>query len=155
MSASLTLRPRKTYLYVLQALFGFCNFQATSCFVQKLRTYSFDSTRNLLGSLCAYTLEFVFPGLLRSACNYWYYLFQGNYYCYCCCCRCCYCQWWGEFGFGPWSGDTGCGPGPWVRVGVEGVELVCAGSGHSLVVGLLAVAGGCRLGAVGQSRTLS
>ena len=82
MSGSLTLKPRKTYDYVFRALFGFCNFQATSCFLWKLRTYWFDSTLILLSSLFAHTLQFVFPGLLKSAYKYWYYLFQINYY-YC------------------------------------------------------------------------
>ena len=62
MSGSLTLRPRKAYVYHIRALFGFCNFLATCCFLQKLGTYSFDSTLNLLSSLCAYTLS-----LLKSA----------------------------------------------------------------------------------------
>ena len=79
-SGSLTLRPRKKYVYVFRALFGFWNFQATSCFLQKLGTYSFSSTLNLLSSLCAYTLQFVFPSLLKSAYKYWYYLLQRNYY---------------------------------------------------------------------------
>ena len=33
MSGSLTLRPRKMYVYVFRTLFGFCNFQVTSCFL--------------------------------------------------------------------------------------------------------------------------
>ena len=33
---ALTLRPRNTYIYVFRALFGFCNFQATSCGFWKL-----------------------------------------------------------------------------------------------------------------------
>ena len=46
-------------------------------------TYSFDSNLNLFRSLCAYTLQFVFPSLLKLAYKYWYYLFQRNYYYYC------------------------------------------------------------------------
>ena len=82
MSGSLTFRPRKTYVCVFRASFSFCNFQATSCFLQKLGTYSFDSTLNLLSSLCAYMLQFVFPSLLKSGYKYWYYLFQRSYYYY-------------------------------------------------------------------------
>ena len=47
----------KTYVYVFQTLFNFFSFQATSCFLQKLGTYSFDSTLNLLSSLYACTLK--------------------------------------------------------------------------------------------------
>ena len=36
-------------------------------------TYSFDSTLNLLSSLCAYTLQLVFPGLLKSPDKNWYF----------------------------------------------------------------------------------
>ena len=36
-------------------------------------TYSFDSTLNLLSSLCAYTLQLVFPGLLKSPYKNWYF----------------------------------------------------------------------------------
>ena len=43
-------------------------------YIHKLETYSFDSNLNLLSSLCTYTLQFVFPSLLRSPYNYWYYL---------------------------------------------------------------------------------
>ena len=50
--------------------------------LQKLGTYSFGSTLNLLSSLCAYTFQFVFPKLLKSAHKYWYYLFQRNCQCY-------------------------------------------------------------------------
>ena len=67
MSGSLTLRPRKTHVYVFRALFGFGNFQVTSCFLQKLGTYSLDSTLNLHSSLYAYTLQFVFLSLLKPA----------------------------------------------------------------------------------------
>ena len=83
MSGSLTLRPRKTYIYVFRALFGFYNFQAKSCFLQKLGRYLFGSTLSLLSSLCAYTLQLVFPSLLKSAYKYWYYLLQRNYYYHC------------------------------------------------------------------------
>ena len=63
MSGSLALRLRRTFF---RALFGFCNIQATFCFLQKLGAYSFDFTLNLLCSLCACTLQFVFPSLLKS-----------------------------------------------------------------------------------------
>ena len=36
-STFLTLRPRKMYVYVFRALFGFCNFSATSCFLIEAR----------------------------------------------------------------------------------------------------------------------
>ena len=36
-------------------------------------TYSFDSTLNLLSSLCAYTLQLVFPGSLKSPDKNWYF----------------------------------------------------------------------------------
>ena len=42
----LTLRPRKTYIYIFRALFGFCNFEATSCGFWKLGVSSFSSTLN-------------------------------------------------------------------------------------------------------------
>ena len=57
----------KDVVYVFRALFGFCNFQATSCFLQKLGKYSFDSALNLFNSLCKYALHFVFASLLKSA----------------------------------------------------------------------------------------
>ena len=55
MSGSLNPRPRKTYVYIFWALSCFCNFQTTSCFLKKLRTYSFDSTLSLFSSLYTYT----------------------------------------------------------------------------------------------------
>ena len=36
-------------------------------------TYSFDSTLNLLSSLCLYTLQLVFPVLLKSPYKNWYF----------------------------------------------------------------------------------
>ena len=61
MSGFLTLTPRKTYVYVFRALFGFCNYHATSCFLQKLGTYSFGSTLNpalnpTLKAVCVHAL---------------------------------------------------------------------------------------------------
>ena len=66
MSGSLALRSQRTFIYVFRALFGFCNIQATFCFLQKLGAYSFHFKLNLLCSLCACTLQFVFPSLLKS-----------------------------------------------------------------------------------------
>ena len=45
-TSALTLRPRNTYIYVFQALFGFCNFSVTSCGFWKLGVSSFSSTLN-------------------------------------------------------------------------------------------------------------
>ena len=55
MSGCLNPRPRKTYVYIFWALSCFCNFQTTSCFLKKLRTYTFDSTLSLFSSLYTYT----------------------------------------------------------------------------------------------------
>ena len=43
---TLTLRPRNTYIYVFRELFGFCNFQATSCQFWKLGVSSLNFTLN-------------------------------------------------------------------------------------------------------------
>ena len=40
----LTLRRRNTYIYVFRALFGYCNFEATSCGFWKLGVSSLHST---------------------------------------------------------------------------------------------------------------
>ena len=45
-TSALTLRPPNTYIYVFQALFGFCNFKATSSESWKLRVSSFYSILN-------------------------------------------------------------------------------------------------------------
>ena len=45
-SHALTLRLRNTYAYVCQALFGFCNFYATSCGFWKIGVSSLHSTLN-------------------------------------------------------------------------------------------------------------
>ena len=45
-TSALTLRPRKTYVYVFRALLVFCNFQATSCRFWKLGVNLFSFTLN-------------------------------------------------------------------------------------------------------------
>ena len=45
-SSNLTLRLRNTWIYVFQALFGFCNFKAISCGFWKLGVSSLHSTLN-------------------------------------------------------------------------------------------------------------
>ena len=43
-TSALTLRPRNTYIYGSQELFGFCNFLASSCGFWKLGISSFFAT---------------------------------------------------------------------------------------------------------------
>ena len=44
----LILRPRNTYIYVFQTLFGFCSFYVTSWLFWKLGVNSLHSTLNIL-----------------------------------------------------------------------------------------------------------